>query len=163
MKIFLDFASPVHYNSQADKWIIAFTWANVEKSRSWSSAHDWKSCIPHKGIKGSNPFFSARKETGFVWKTKLVSFQLNPSVGRNKSILWWMKSLRDEIRLTAGGRTDLISSTQWTSSAKQISSLRQQGFHRIGGGLFWQEISLMNFSCNMQFICWGWFDNKQCM
>ena len=24
--------------------------------------HDWKSCIPHKGIKGSNPFFSATKK-----------------------------------------------------------------------------------------------------
>lgn len=25
----------------------------------WSKAHAWKVCIPHKGIKGSNPFFSA--------------------------------------------------------------------------------------------------------
>ena len=45
----------------------------MEKSRSWSSAHDWKSCIPHKGIKGSNPFFSAtkmsRQQAGlFLWR-----------------------------------------------------------------------------------------------
>ena len=32
---------------------------NLEKSRSWPSAHDWKSCIPQKGIEGSNPSFSA--------------------------------------------------------------------------------------------------------
>ena len=34
----------------------------MEKSRSWPSAHDWKSCIPQKGIEGSNPSFSAKKE-----------------------------------------------------------------------------------------------------
>ena len=33
----------------------------MEKSRSWPSAHDWKSCIPQKGIEGSNPSFSAMK------------------------------------------------------------------------------------------------------
>ena len=33
----------------------------LEKSRSWPSAHDWKSCIPQKGIEGSNPSFSAKK------------------------------------------------------------------------------------------------------
>ena len=35
---------------------------DMEKSRSWPSAHDWKSCIPQKGIEGSNPSFSAIKE-----------------------------------------------------------------------------------------------------
>ena len=35
----------------------------MEKSRSWPSAHDWKSCIPQKGIEGSNPSFSAIKKT----------------------------------------------------------------------------------------------------
>ena len=34
---------------------------HMEKSRSWPSAHDWKSCIPQKGIEGSNPSFSAKK------------------------------------------------------------------------------------------------------
>ena len=34
----------------------------MEKSRSWPSAHDWKSCIPQKGIEGSNPSFSAIKK-----------------------------------------------------------------------------------------------------
>ena len=33
--------------------------SQMEKSRSWPSAHDWKSCIPQKGIEGSNPSFSA--------------------------------------------------------------------------------------------------------
>ena len=36
----------------------------MEKSRSWPSAHDWKSCIPQKGIEGSNPSFSANKKFG---------------------------------------------------------------------------------------------------
>ena len=40
---------------------------DMEKSRSWPSAHDWKSCIPQKGIEGSNPSFSARKEPTFVY------------------------------------------------------------------------------------------------
>ena len=34
----------------------------MEKSRSWPSAHDWKSCIPQKGIEGSNPSFSAKQK-----------------------------------------------------------------------------------------------------
>ena len=33
--------------------------ADVEMSRSWSSAHDWKSCIPQKGIESSNLSISA--------------------------------------------------------------------------------------------------------
>ena len=35
----------------------------MEKSRSWPSAHEWKSCIPQKGIEGSNPSFSAKERT----------------------------------------------------------------------------------------------------
>ena len=33
----------------------------MEKSPSWSRAHDWKSCRPLKGLEGSNPSFSAIK------------------------------------------------------------------------------------------------------
>ena len=33
----------------------------MEKSPSWSRAHDWKSCRLLKGLEGSNPSFSARK------------------------------------------------------------------------------------------------------
>ena len=40
----------------------------MEKSRSWPSAHDWKSCIPQKGIEGSNPSFSAIKKPPFTTK-----------------------------------------------------------------------------------------------
>ena len=43
---------------------------HLEKSRSWPSAHDWKSCIPQKGIEGSNPSFSANKKVSFVYQTK---------------------------------------------------------------------------------------------
>ena len=32
----------------------------MEKSRSWSSAHDWKSCRRQKRLEGSNPSFSAK-------------------------------------------------------------------------------------------------------
>ena len=34
----------------------------MEKSPSWSRAHDWKSCRPLKGLEGSNPSFSATSE-----------------------------------------------------------------------------------------------------
>ena len=35
----------------------------MEKSRSWPSAHDWKSCKPQKGFEGSNPSFSAKNKS----------------------------------------------------------------------------------------------------
>ena len=37
----------------------------MEKSPSWSRAHDWKSCRPLKGLEGSNPSFSATSEQTF--------------------------------------------------------------------------------------------------
>ncbi len=40
---------------------------NLEKSRSWPSAHDWKSCIPQKGIEGSNPSFSAKIPNAYAF------------------------------------------------------------------------------------------------
>ena len=51
----------------------------MEKSRSWPSAHDWKSCIPQKGIEGSNPSFSAKPKTpraskGFGFSLRLFPF-----------------------------------------------------------------------------------------
>lgn len=46
----------VYYNQACNR---AF---HMEKSRSWPSAHDWKSCIPQKGIEGSNPSFSAKTQ-----------------------------------------------------------------------------------------------------
>ena len=43
----------------------------MERWLSWSKAHDWKSCIPYKGIKGSNPFLSAKTgiltDSGFLF------------------------------------------------------------------------------------------------
>ncbi len=36
---------------------------HVEKSRSWSSAHDWKSCNRQKRFEGSNPSFSAKEKS----------------------------------------------------------------------------------------------------
>ena len=53
----------------------------MEKSRSWPSAHDWKSCIPQKGIEGSNPSFSAIKNPltlrvgGFFMAEKEIGFE----------------------------------------------------------------------------------------
>ena len=44
-----------------DKCIPESTGAAMEKSPSWSRAHDWKSCRPLKGLEGSNPSFSAIK------------------------------------------------------------------------------------------------------
>ncbi len=36
----------------------------------WSKAHAWKVCIPQKGIKGSNPFFSAHNIYIFTEKRR---------------------------------------------------------------------------------------------
>lgn len=46
----------------------------MEKSRSWPSAHDWKSCIPQKGIEGSNPSFSAIKKNPGILRNAGISF-----------------------------------------------------------------------------------------
>ena len=55
--------------TNAGKWSIIHKLTAIavdtEKSRSWPSAHDWKSCIPQKGIEGSNPSFSAIKPPPF--------------------------------------------------------------------------------------------------
>ena len=37
-------------------------------SRSWSSAHDWKSCIPQKGIESSNLSISAKTEPALIFE-----------------------------------------------------------------------------------------------
>ena len=55
MKISLDKSNQIRYYTLAG----CNSGRNMEKSRSWPSAHDWKSCIPQKGIEGSNPSFSA--------------------------------------------------------------------------------------------------------
>ena len=49
----LDFTPAMLYNNTANK--------NVEMSRSWSSAHDWKSCRGHKLLESSNLSISAKK------------------------------------------------------------------------------------------------------
>ncbi len=58
---------------------------DLEKSRSWPSAHDWKSCIPQKGIEGSNPSFSAKQETARIVLSGLFfyvlpAFSYNPKL-----------------------------------------------------------------------------------
>ena len=50
----------------------------MEKSRSWPSAHDWKSCIPQKGIEGSNPSFSAINHRDFDEITVVFYAQRKP-------------------------------------------------------------------------------------
>ena len=62
----------------------------MEKSRSWPSAHDWKSCIPQKGIEGSNPSFSAKTSSermGFffyAFKKRAITNRLFPCLARKK-------------------------------------------------------------------------------
>ena len=37
---------------------------STRRSRlAWSRAHDWKSCKPQKGFEGSNPSFSAKRDS----------------------------------------------------------------------------------------------------
>ncbi len=53
----------VNYNSQADNRTGMFLSKYVEMSRSWSSAHDWKSCRGQKLLESSNLSISAMKNT----------------------------------------------------------------------------------------------------
>ena len=50
----------------------------MQMSRSWSSAHDWKSCNGQKPFEGSNPSFSARKRQV---STETCRFQLYSPYG----------------------------------------------------------------------------------
>ena len=47
----------------------------MEKSPSWSRAHDWKSCRPLKGLEGSNPSFSAKMNDPTQFEQMLVIVQ----------------------------------------------------------------------------------------
>ena len=58
----------------------------------WSKAHDWKSCIRHKRIWGSNPHSSAkmnptepvkRLKFGFIFYAKNTGFKFLPSSKRD--------------------------------------------------------------------------------
>ena len=60
-KIFLDFPKKAYYTVQADKLTASFL-SNTEMSRSWSSAHDWKSCKGQKLFESSNLSISAMKK-----------------------------------------------------------------------------------------------------
>ena len=64
-KIILDISGRFVYDIQ-----VGTSLQHLEKSRSWPSAHDWKSCIPQKGIEGSNPSFSAKKKSPFTTKSR---------------------------------------------------------------------------------------------
>ena len=44
----------------------------MEKSRSWSSAHDWKSCNRQKRFEGSNLSFSANESHPKGWLFSLA-------------------------------------------------------------------------------------------
>ena len=66
----LTFTGEIAYNTQADIFTGKMVRAAMEKSRSWSSAHDWKSCNGHKPFESSNLSFSAMKETSFVYQDR---------------------------------------------------------------------------------------------
>ncbi len=61
----------------------------MEKSRSWPSAHDWKSCKPQKGFEGSNPSFSAIDDKFLM---KLVVF-LFPCISLETNIFCTMTKI----------------------------------------------------------------------
>ena len=52
--------------------MIWYNFVYLEKSPSWSRAHDWKSCRRQKRLESSNPSFSAKKtlSTDRVFFTK---------------------------------------------------------------------------------------------
>ena len=68
------------------------TFTHLERWPSWSKAHDWKSCIPHKGIEGSNPSLSAKSKKAplgcfFVLLIRERGIRRErPAIGRQKTI-----------------------------------------------------------------------------
>ena len=69
-KILLDFAARRLYNAKADKFISALVGQHTEMSRSWSSAHDWKSCRGQKLLESSNLSISANPFPWFCYRIK---------------------------------------------------------------------------------------------
>ena len=69
----------------------------MEKSRSWPSAHDWKSCIPQKGIEGSNPSFSAKETTPNGVVSFCIKIQFTKSYIDQIAVLCY--SIKDFVRI----------------------------------------------------------------
>ena len=50
----------------------------VERCPSWPKEHDWKSCMPQKGIWGSNPHLSATSEQSLFCSVFLCKKNIRP-------------------------------------------------------------------------------------
>ena len=67
----------------------------LEKSRSWSSAHDWKSCNGYKPFEGSNPSFSAKTKPSlwggfcFAARQEEIRTRKEKAAGFRKKIVQW--------------------------------------------------------------------------
>ena len=57
--------------------------ANMEQYRSGHNGHDWKSCVPHKGTEGSNPYCSARIKTPEIERFPVFSAFMAQLTGIN--------------------------------------------------------------------------------
>ena len=68
-KFMIDKCFWVYYNTQVVKIYML-----MEKSPSWSRAHDWKSCNRQKRFEGSNPSFSAKRKHPILLDVFLLLF-----------------------------------------------------------------------------------------
>ena len=71
----------------------------LEKSRSWSSARDWKSRNRQKRFESSNLSFSAKKEVTFVYQ-KLLLFLSKPQA-------WHIIAARSAVHIIKVGKPTL--------------------------------------------------------
>ena len=76
----------------------------LEKSRSWSSARDWKSRNRQKRFESSNLSFSAKKEVTFVYQ-KLLLFLSKPQA-------WHIIAARSAVHIIKVGKPTLYLITR---------------------------------------------------
>ena len=81
----------------------------MEKSRSWSSAHDWKSCNRQKRFESSNLSFSANKNRTFVYR-QMFCFCLS------KPQAWHIIAAQRAVHIIKGGKPPLYLITRQRAS-----------------------------------------------
>jgi hypothetical protein len=97
----------------------------MEKSRSWSSAHDWKSCIPQKGIEGSNPSFSATIRDCDNGHEFFLARFLTGTGTKNKKIFRFACLLSMAVLLLALGA---CAGAQTCKKVKKASAMKRKPF-----------------------------------
>ena len=102
----------------------------MEKSPSWSRAHDWKSCRPLKGLEGSNPSFSAIQTPVIAMVTGGL---LYPLVGSFPLVfpLQLQNVLDEALHALCAGPFHLVRNMAVHIQCKGRSSVSQVALHRL--------------------------------